>query len=154
MTPTQIERLAQELMQRHGLVGWAFGWDRALRRFGCCHPAQRKITMSRVLSPKRTDVEVEQTLLHEIAHGLVGVGHGHDRVWLQKAREIGYTGGRCGTDTSGAALSTAKYVGTCKGCQRQYPRHRAAVGTHVCQTCWKRTRSLAHAEVVFTVNAA
>ena len=35
------------------------------------------------------DEEVKNTLLHEIAHALVGPGHRHNRVWRQKAREIG-----------------------------------------------------------------
>lgn len=35
------------------------------------------------------DSEVRCTILHEIAHALVGPGHGHNEVWATKAREIG-----------------------------------------------------------------
>ena len=41
------------------------------------------------------DAEIEDTLLHEIAHALVGRRHHHDAVWRAKAREIGCTGQRC-----------------------------------------------------------
>ena len=34
-------------------------------------------------------IEVQNTILHEIAHALVGPSHGHDTIWRDKAKEIG-----------------------------------------------------------------
>ncbi len=59
------------------------------------------------------DEEVKNTLLHEIAHALVGPGHRHNRVWRQKAREIG-----CDAKvTHNLNFSEARYrVGCMQGC--------------------------------------
>jgi len=38
---------------------------------------------------ERSDELVRDTLLHEIAHALVGTAHGHDEVWKAKCLEIG-----------------------------------------------------------------
>lgn len=35
--------------------------------------------------------EIENTILHEIAHAIVGVGHGHRLKWQEKAIELGVT---------------------------------------------------------------
>ena len=40
--------------------------------------------------------QVRDTILHEIAHALVGPGHGHDAVWKRKCREVGARPERCG----------------------------------------------------------
>lgn len=121
----EVEALARRLFAEHGLAPqWRFGWDNARKRFGCCQYGSLTITMSRYLTPHRDRDAVEQTLLHEIAHALVGAGHGHDRVWLAKARSLGYRGGRCSSDKVEAVASASRYVGTCDRCDVQAPRHR------------------------------
>jgi predicted SprT family Zn-dependent metalloprotease len=50
------------------------------------------IELSRELTLSRTEDEVEQTIIHEIAHAVVGAGHHHDGVWLAEARRRGYRG--------------------------------------------------------------
>lgn len=125
MTPAQVERRAVELLYQHGLTPeWSFGWDNARRRRGLTDYRRRMITLSRHLTPHRDAAAVEQTLLHEIAHALVGSGHGHDRVWLAKAREIGYTGGRCSDDVVVEVDRASRYVATCDRCDLELPRHR------------------------------
>ena len=42
-----------------------------------------------------TPDEVKDTLLHEIAHALVGSQHQHNTTWRDKAIEIGCKGNRC-----------------------------------------------------------
>lgn len=37
------------------------------------------------------DAEIIDTIKHEVAHAIVGVGNGHNEVWAEKAREIGCT---------------------------------------------------------------
>ena len=39
------------------------------------------------------------TLLHEIAHAIVGPGHAHDAVWQTAARRIDCKAKRCSTVT-------------------------------------------------------
>ena len=36
--------------------------------------------------------DLDDTILHEMAHLIVGHGHGHDIVWYEKCREIGCSG--------------------------------------------------------------
>ena len=81
-------RLALDLLERHGL-DWEFGWDNARRRAGQTNYTHRKITLSKHLTPLCTEDQVRQTILHEIAHALVGPGHGHGRVWAEMAGRIG-----------------------------------------------------------------
>jgi hypothetical protein len=40
--------------------------------------------------------EIVDTILHEIAHALVGPRHGHDTVWKAKCTDIGARPERCG----------------------------------------------------------
>jgi len=40
---------------------------------------------------------IENTVLHEIAHAIVGNEHYHDRVWKECAQRIGCTGDRLAT---------------------------------------------------------
>ncbi|HWK21144.1 MAG TPA: SprT-like domain-containing protein [Microbacteriaceae bacterium] len=80
---------ARALLERHGLHDWTVGLDRARTRLGNCREDTRSITISRTFAERATESDLEQVLLHEIAHALVGARHGHDGVWLRKAREIG-----------------------------------------------------------------
>lgn len=80
--------LAASLMEEYGL-DWDFGWDHARRRAGQTNYTHRKITLSKPLTLLCTDEQVRETILHEIAHALVGPGHGHGPVWKQMARRVG-----------------------------------------------------------------
>ena len=42
--------------------------------------------------------KIKDTVLHEIAHAIVGNEHRHDRVWKDCAQRIGSTGNRLATD--------------------------------------------------------
>lgn len=92
------QRIAQGEMFAHGLTqrGWTFAWDRAKQRNGQCDHMAKRITMSSVIVPLTSEEHVRNTILHEIAHALVGPGHGHDSVWRAKHIALGGTGERCG----------------------------------------------------------
>lgn len=91
----EAARLAEELLAEHGLQGWSFRFDRARVRAGACHYATRTITLSPWITGAHEQDQVRETLLHEIAHALVGPRHAHDAVWRARARSIGGTGQRC-----------------------------------------------------------
>ena len=93
----QIEMVLQEalgLMTSHGLKNWTFKLDHSARRAGCCNYRDRTISLSFNLAQSRSGEEITDTLLHEIAHALVGKQHNHDAAWKAKAREMGCSGER------------------------------------------------------------
>jgi predicted SprT family Zn-dependent metalloprotease len=103
--------LARRLLDEHGLDAWAFGWDRARRRAGQCRHDLRRITLSRDLTALHDEAEVRETVLHEVAHALVGPRHGHDAVWRATAVRIGATGRR--TVDPAAPSVEGDWVGVC-----------------------------------------
>ena len=118
-------QLANELMVQHNLsiAGWKFEFDNAKRRFGCCKYRTKRITLSASLTKLNSEDKVKNTILHEIAHALVGYSHGHDWVWQRKAIEIGCDGQRCYSDDTETPPS--KYHAICVGCGKEHKRHKA-----------------------------
>ena len=125
--------LGAALFQEHGLKGWRLTLDHARRRAGQCDYRTKTISLSRHYVRYAEKAHIKDTILHEIAHALVGPHHGHDAIWRQKAREIGCTATRCHT----LEFSTARWVMRCpKGCF-EVARHRRK-SNMVCATCKSR----------------
>ena len=133
------QRLTEKLMNQHNLneMGWRFEFDNSKRRFGCCNYTHKKITLSRHLVLLNDETRVTNTILHEIAHALVGSGHGHDNVWRRKAIQIGCDGKRCYTEKN-TVTPAAKYVAICKGCGAEAKRQRKPQRTSSCGRCSNR----------------
>lgn len=92
MNLEKAEQLALEQMSIYDLAGWGFQWNKRLTAYGTCNSTKRIIYLSAVLTEIVDELHVLNTILHEIAHALVGCKHGHDEVWKTKALEIGCTG--------------------------------------------------------------
>jgi predicted SprT family Zn-dependent metalloprotease len=122
MNLNDASRLARQLMNIHGLANWEFRFDRAVQRFGCCYACRKLITMSAPLTTLNPESEVVDMILHEIAHALVGEGHGHDTAWKAQARAIGCRGQRCYPHW--VKTPRPKYRGTCPNCGRWWERNR------------------------------
>lgn len=91
-TPMEITHWARKIMDQHGLIekGWKFAINgRTTRTLGTCNYETKMIQMSKKHLMEDIYEDVVDTLLHEIAHALVGVGHGHDKIWQQMAITIG-----------------------------------------------------------------
>ncbi|VGO22819.1 SprT family zinc-dependent metalloprotease [Pontiella sulfatireligans] len=89
-----ILKTALELVTGHGLKKWRFKFDHSTRRAGCCNYRDKTISIAFSLAQAGSDEDIRDTILHEIAHALVGKRHNHDAVWKAKAMEIGCTGER------------------------------------------------------------
>lgn len=105
----RIQALAESLLSKHGLKSWSFQFDHSTRRAGSCSYRQKRITLAFELAVTGTEQDIRETLLHEIAHALVGRNHHHDAVWKAKAREIGCSGARTHT----LQFSTPRWAVTC-----------------------------------------
>ncbi len=95
MEVQQALAMGRRLLREHGLDGWTVVADRAKTRAGVCRFARRQIGISGPLTALHSEGEVRDTVLHEIAHALVGPEHGHDAVWRATAVRIGCSGERC-----------------------------------------------------------
>lgn len=125
MENSTAKKMALELMSKHGLLanGWTFNFDNARSRLGCCKHRQRIISLSTRWVEVLDETKVRDTILHEIAHALVGGGHGHDYVWQRKALEIGCVGNRC-YNATGKKTPESKYIAICHGCGTKHKRNR------------------------------
>jgi predicted SprT family Zn-dependent metalloprotease len=124
----KAQTLAIELMKKHDLFNWSFAFNNRKRSFGVCNYTRKTIFLSKVLTPEITEDEARNTILHEIAHALVGSGHNHDYVWQRKAIEIGCSGERC---SNHKVEIEAKYEATCD-CGSIHKAHRRPKRTHWC----------------------
>lgn len=119
----QAKQLALKLMVKHDLLtqNWKFAFDNAKQRLGFCSYKKKIISLSQKFVPLLEEEEAIDTILHEIAHALVGRKQGHGYAWRKKAIEIGCNGRRL---YLGEAKVEAKYMGTCPTCSRVIKRHR------------------------------
>lgn len=131
--------MATDLMEKHGLYarGWRFEFDRARRRHGLCNYRDKTISLSRAITEAAPESEVRDTVLHEIAHALVGPGKGHGPIWRAMARAIGARGERCAS----AAVIRDNDFGhgwesvPC-GCGIKHKRYRRpGKGRYLCRQC-------------------
>lgn len=125
-----ILQQALELMHKYGLIKWCFKFDHSTRRAGCCSYRNKTISISFELARNASASDIRDTILHEIAHALVGKKHNHDTVWQTKAREIGCSGERCHR----MVFSPPRYHVTCaNGCWTHTAERRNP--SLVCRTC-------------------
>ena len=140
LTLTEIEDLGKDLIRQHEIdnrleIGWNFAFDLAPTRAGICRYDDKQITLSVTYCQKATKEEIVNTILHEIAHAIVGPKHGHDAVWKSTAQDIGCTGERCHR----VKHTAARWRGEC-GCGKQWTRQRLSqrARTGLCPSCENR----------------
>lgn len=120
--PQVIRRWALGAMQAFGLGGWKFGFNRRVRSLGLCRYGLQRIELSIHLVRAGQGSETRLTLLHEIAHALVGPNHGHDAVWKAKAAEVGARPERC--SRAEIDMPVGRWAAACGGCNVVFRRHR------------------------------
>ena len=127
----KAKKLAIELMIKHNLHYWEFKFDSAKRRFGCCFYEEKLITLSKHLVLLNSEEEVKDTILHEIAHALTPGQH-HNKIWRQKAIEIGCSGTRCYSSENTVTVK-GNYIVECPSCKHKEnkfrkPKYRVSCG--------------------------
>ncbi len=141
-----IRDVARRLLDEHGLSAWEFGFNSNVRRAGVCFYPYRtepgRIELSIHFIERNPDDEILDTILHELAHALVGPGHGHDKVWRAKCKQIGARPEACYADNVDMPLG--RWRATCPRCVAEYNRHRRpplSDGWH-CGSCGPRLGKL------------
>lgn len=127
-------QLALQLMAAHGLHAWAFTFNRRKQALGLCVYGRRSIELSiHFVERDNPPEEIRDTILHEIAHALVGPGHGHDKVWKRKCIEIGARPQRCGQ----ADMPEGNWRARCGSCGKCFHRYKKPKrhGGWFCRDC-------------------
>jgi predicted SprT family Zn-dependent metalloprotease len=143
MDRAKLVSIAGELFKEHGLD--ARGWRLEFRRFGhllgrCCS-RRRIIAISDFYADENTEANVLDTLLHEIAHALVGPSHGHGPIWKAMAKELGCLP----NSKTGIVIRPGRYQATCPTCGsvfHKYRKPRHSLG-YYCPSCGKEEGRLA-----------
>jgi predicted SprT family Zn-dependent metalloprotease len=113
--------LAEKLLAAHGLHDWSFHYNRSKINMGLCRYGPRTIELSVHFVEANGDALVLDTLLHEIAHALVGPGHGHDAIWKRKCLEVGARPERVSFDVT---MPPGRWQARCPGCGEIHHKHR------------------------------
>jgi predicted SprT family Zn-dependent metalloprotease len=117
----QFRELAISLLITHGLRDWSFAFNRSKRQMGCCRFGPKIIELSCHFVERNTLDLIRDTLLHEIAHALVGPGHGHDAVWKAMCVRVGAKPERLSDE---AHMPQGRWQATCEGCGMRHHKHR------------------------------
>jgi predicted SprT family Zn-dependent metalloprotease len=126
--------LATGLMAEHvELQDWRLIFSRHARRtLGVCRHRQRVIVLSTAFVTLNDEPTVRDIVLHELAHALVGPGHGHDAVWQAKAVELGANPDRVCTT---AVMPPGDWQATCPSCNRAFHQYRQPTRRYWCRRC-------------------
>ena len=127
--------LARSEMDKNGLLEWKLDLDHAKVRAGACFFREKKISFSRNFIKNSSHSEVYDTILHEIAHALVGPKHGHDVVWKNMAKKLGCSAKRCHT----LEFSDYKWIRYCKNSCWEQKTHRRKSNL-ICKKCGATVR--------------
>lgn len=141
VTELVIRKMAYELMHQYNLLetGWQFYFNDNRSRLGVCKEYNKSIELSIWHVNNSPFESVKNTLLHEIAHAIVGCRNQHNNVWRNKAIEIGCNGERCGHMNA-----PYKYTAVCNNCEKTFQVNKR--GNKACGYCCKRLNSGRYAE--------
>lgn len=99
MTRQQASKLTRDLLDSHGLEDWHIRLTIDLTKpfLGLCSGKDKCIILNAHHIDTHPDVEVIDTIRHEVAHAIVGTEHGHNDIWKAKAVELGAAPTICST---------------------------------------------------------
>lgn len=137
LSKEQAEEFAASALREHGLhdQGWVFVWSTSKTKFGTCNFPRHIITLSEPLAKVNTADEVQDTILHEVAHALAGPAARHGSEWKAMAIRVGARPEARASENARSADS--KWTGTCPNCGDTVSRHRLTAATRktACADC-------------------
>ena len=136
MTNQETLKMLNDKMAEHGLInqGWVGSLNNRKRALGVCSFGRKEIKISKAFSNIISSDEILDTILHEIAHALVGPGMGHGRSWRIMCRKIGATPTRL---ANASVKPEYRYKCYCPNCGelKQYGFHRRPTRKFICSDC-------------------
>lgn len=109
--------------------GWKYEFGRGFKLAGLCVHHKRTLRISKYYLLDNDEYHVQDLILHEVAHALVGCAHGHDGVWRAKCKEIGCAGTMYTDDKAVHRQLPYKYKKTCIYCgETTYTNRRTLEG--------------------------
>lgn len=140
----QVRDETFKLLIENGLTGWKVRYNsRMTRALGRCIPSQKTIEYQPRYMAQNDWAQVRTTVLHEVAHAIAitkyghFMGGGHGATWARIARELGLENPSAINHT---ANLTAKFTGTCGGCNGTWQRNRRVHGA-ICPPCRRKYTS-------------
>ncbi len=139
-TEKEVLSLVAQLFRENNLTDWQFTFNGAKKRLGYCNSQKKIISVSFPYIQLNTLEQVEETLLHEIAHAKAneeaGYLVGHDERWKKWAIKLGAKPSRCAEQGTYVSVP-GKVVYECKNCKREVRRHRKLRNIYACTPCCK-----------------
>lgn len=85
------QKICDDKLREHGLYskGWRTCFTKADNFLARCYYDEKRIQINVIMLQSVSEADYMQTVLHEIAHALIGPGFGHGPEWINKAKEIG-----------------------------------------------------------------
>lgn len=117
------EKLIQEKMELHELTknGWTYKISsKMVTCAGKCSYKKNTLTFAKNFCTNVEESELINTILHEIAHAIVGPKTNHNETWRKLHIKMGGDGERCHRET----FSPPKYLMECTKCQKIWKRYR------------------------------
>lgn len=130
MYPTEARILSDLYLEEHGLLqqGWRTVIDsRPKRRLGQCRYSRKEIGLTKVYCLMNPENQIEQTILHEVAHALLGPGNGHSKRWKYTFVNIGGKwkyARSCNDANMPTVQKKVNWVGVCEICGKTFTRNR------------------------------
>jgi len=96
MTRAEAAMFARQRLDEFGLTDWHVRINPNMKEYGLCSYHDKCIILNGLHIDTHPDVEIHDTVNHEIAHALTP-GHKHDFTWKNKAVELGALPQECGS---------------------------------------------------------
>lgn len=87
----EAQTKCDNVLKSHKLYdkGWRTNFSKSETYLARCYYDEKRIVINLMHLNSCSEMDLENTILHEVAHALVGPGYGHNQIWMEKARELG-----------------------------------------------------------------
>lgn len=101
---------------------WLYNWkikvsEKQKRSLGLCDQTNKELRFSKFLIENETELEIKNTLIHEVAHAMVGNKEWHWRKWIEMAKFLWLKNPK--TYNTSAKQPPWLYIMQCPNCKEE-----------------------------------